>query len=87
MANADSRSITASIWPGFKKQEKAYALGDKRELFVDDFFIDSLNGDVSQRVHELIPDEVVLTLDEPHEYSNNSGCFNSLIYDGKRYLY
>jgi hypothetical protein len=50
MANADSRSITASIWPGFEKPEKAYALGDKRELFVDDFFIDSLNSPIFLRI-------------------------------------
>ena len=49
MANANSRSITASVWQGFEKPEKAYALGNKRELFVDDFFIESLNGDVSQK--------------------------------------
>lgn len=87
MANANSRSITAPVWEGFGTRNGVYELGDKRELFVDDFFIESLSGDVASRVHEMIPDEVVLTLDEPHEYSNNSGCFNSLLYDGKRYLY
>ena len=64
-----------------------YFLGGKRELFVDDFFIHSLTGDVTKKVHEMIPDDVVLVLDEPHEYSNNSGCYNSIIYDGERYLY
>ena len=66
---------------------KVYFLGGKRELFVDDFFIHSLTGDVTKKVHEMIPDDVILVLDEPHEFSNNSGCYNSIIYDGERYLY
>ena len=74
-------------WGGFPRTDAVYDLGAKRELFVDDFFIRSLDGDVSRRVHKLIPDEVILTLDEPHEFTNNSGCYNSLLYDGKRYLY
>ena len=65
-----------------------YALGSKRELFVDDFFISTLAGEVYRKLHEPIPDEIVLTLDEPHELTNNAGgSYNSLIYDGKRYLY
>ena len=65
-----------------------YALGDRRELFVDDFFIDRLDGDVTKKLHSPEPDNVILTLDEPHETSNDAGCaFNSLLYDGKRYIY
>ena len=65
-----------------------YALGSKRELFVDDFFVSALSGEVCRKLHEPIPDDIVLTLDEPHELTNNAGgAYNSLIYDGKRYLY
>lgn len=86
MANAESRSKAAEVWNGFEKKS-VYDLGGKRELFVDDFFVSSLTGELGAKVHEMIPDEVILTLDEAHEYSNNSGCFNTLLFDGKRYLY
>ena len=65
-----------------------YDLGSKRELFVDDFFISSLSGEVSKKLHELIPDDIILTLDEPHEKTNNAGgSYNTLLFDGKRYIY
>lgn len=71
-----------------KHQKRIYSLGSKRELFVDDFFIDRLEGAVSKRLHEPIPDNLILTLDEPHERTNNAGgSYNSLLYDGKRYIY
>ena len=63
-----------------------YDLGTKRELFVDDFFIHSLAGNVQKKLHELIHDDIVMTLDQPHEYTNCSSSYNSIIYDGKRYL-
>lgn len=65
-----------------------YTLGNKRELFVDDFFIRDLSGEVSRKLHEPIPDEIVLTLDAPHEKTNNAGgSYNTLLFDGKRYIY
>jgi hypothetical protein len=63
-----------------------YDLGSRRELFVDRFFIHSLQGSVRQQLHELIPDEIVMTLDEPHEWTNDSLCYNSILFDGRRYL-
>lgn len=64
-----------------------YELGTKRELFVDDFFICRLCGNVSKQIHQPTPDDIVMTLDEPHEMTNSSGCYNSIVYDGKRYLF
>lgn len=73
---------------GYSAPEKVYELGDKRELFVDDFFIRSLEGDAVRRTHEMIPDDIILTLDEPHENTNNSAAsYSSLLYDGERYLF
>lgn len=69
-----------------KDVQMVYDLGSKRELFTDDFFVSSLEGDVRKKVHQLIPDEVVITLDEPHEITNTSSSYNSIIFDGKRYL-
>jgi len=68
--------------------ENIYPLGGKRELFVDDFFIDRLEGAAGRRLHEPVPDDLILTLDEPHELTNNAGgSYNSLLWDGKRYIY
>lgn len=64
----------------------AYDLGEKRELFIDDFFIHSLEGNVRKKVHRLIPDDVIMTLDEPHEFTNSSSSYNAILFDGKRYL-
>ena len=62
------------------KEKTIYPLGRKRELFVDDFFIDRLDGAVSERLHEPVPDDIILTLDEPHEMTNNAGgSSNSLL--------
>ena len=70
------------------EKKTIYPLGRKRELFVDDFFIDRLDGEVSRRLHEPVPDDIILTLDEPHEMTNNAGgSYNSLLWDGKRYIY
>lgn len=68
-------------------EREVYALGDRRELFVDDFFIAELSGDAVKRLHSPEPENTILTLDEPHEDSNNAGAFNSVLYDGKRYIY
>lgn len=64
-----------------------YDLGSKRELFVDDFFIASMEGDVRRRLHKLIPDEIILQQDEPHEQGNYPGTYSSIIFDGKRHLF
>lgn len=64
-----------------------YELGDKRELFIDNFFIKSLEGDVRKKLHNPVPDEIVMTLDEPHEMSNRTASsYTSIIFDGSRYL-
>ena len=84
-------SLAVFIPQGVAKEKKNgtpfYDLGDKRELFVDNFFISSLEGDVRQKLHSPVPDEIVLSLNEPHEKSNDTASsYSSIIYDGKRYL-
>ena len=64
-----------------------YDLGSKRELFADDFFIGTLLGNCQRRINNPLPDDIVFTLDEEHEKCNSSSCFNSIIFDGKRYLF
>ena len=67
-------SLAVFIPQGVAKEKKNgtpfYDLGDKRELFVDNFFISSLEGDVRQKLHSPVPDEIVLSLNEPHEKSH-----------------
>lgn len=40
-------------------------LGQRRELFVDDFLIDSLSGDIRLHLHEPVPAEMALRLNKP----------------------
>ena len=49
--------------------ETVIDIGSRRELFVDDFLIDRLSGDIEMRLHHPVAREVVLTLDEPWEGS------------------
>ncbi len=59
------------------------AIGSRRELFIDDFLIDRLQGKAEQRLHEPQPQDVVLVHDAPWE---GSGCgYHSLFKDGDRY--
>lgn len=46
---------------------EAVEIGDRLELFVDDFLVDSMTGDAERRLHHPVPREVVLTLDQPWE--------------------
>ena len=41
-------------------------IGARRELFVDDWLIDHLDG-AEQRLHQPVPQEIAITFDEPHE--------------------
>ncbi|MBR2509657.1 MAG: hypothetical protein IKB71_07905 [Lentisphaeria bacterium] len=83
--------LLTAIMPLCMAKEKGnknmvYDLGAKRELFIDNFFINSLEGDVRQQIHKLIPEEIVLTTDERHEDSNNTS-YESIVFDGRRYLF
>lgn len=45
----------------------AVDIGDRRELFIDDFLVDDLKGGAERRLHHPQPQEVVLHLDKPWE--------------------
>ena len=62
-------------------------LGGRRELFVDDAFVSMMSEGVTRRLHQPAPDQIVLTLDAPHEDCNCAGSYDSIVYDGTRYLY
>lgn len=59
------------------------AIGDRLELFVDDFLIAEMSGDVSQHLHQPEPKEVVLTTDKPWE--GNTCAYYSIFQDGDLY--
>ncbi len=54
--------------------------GTRLELFVDDFLIEKINGDVSQHLNHPEPKEVVLVTDEPWE--GNTCAYYTIFRDG-----
>ena len=59
-------------------------IGSRRELFVDDYLIDTLKGQAQLRLHHPEPREIVLKLDAPWEGSGSSG-YHSVFRDGELY--
>jgi hypothetical protein len=59
------------------------AIGSRLELFVDDYLIDKMTGDVRQYVHRPEPKEVVLVTGQPWE--GNTCAYYTIFQDGDRY--
>lgn len=59
-------------------------IGSRRELFVDDFLIERLEGRAELRLNHPEPREIVLVLDAPWEGSGSSG-YHSVFRDGDIY--
>jgi len=58
----------------------ALYIGDRLELFVDDFLIDKLTGTAARRLHKPTPREVVFTFDRPWE--GNTCAYFTIFCDG-----
>ncbi len=58
-------------------------IGSRLELFVDDFLIEMMNGDVAQHLHRPEPKEVVLVTDAPWE--GNTSAYYTIFRDVDRY--
>ena len=58
-------------------------VGSRLELFVDDFLIGEMSGDVTQHLHKPVPKDVVLTTDKPWE--GNTCAYYSIFQDGDLY--
>ncbi len=69
------------VAPGDKP---VYEIGQRRELFVDDFLIDGTSGRIERRLHRPDPREVVLTLDRPWE--GQTSAYFAMVQDGVRVL-
>jgi hypothetical protein len=59
------------------------AIGDRRELLVDDFLVDKLSGGARLQLHHPTPQEIVLKTDAPWE--GNACGYPSVFQDGKLY--
>jgi hypothetical protein len=58
-------------------------IGSRRELFVDDFLIDRLDGKASLVLHHPQPQEIALVHDAPWEGSGSG--YHSVFQDGEKY--
>lgn len=54
-------------------------IGSRRELMVDDFLVAALSGEVGHRLHQPIPQNVILTTDRVWEGNMNN--FNTIIHE------
>ncbi|HOD52192.1 MAG TPA: hypothetical protein PLJ71_20370 [Candidatus Hydrogenedentes bacterium] len=58
-------------------------VGPRLELLVDDFLVESVTGAAAFRLHEPVPQEIVITHDEPWE--GNSCSYHTIFQDGPLY--
>jgi hypothetical protein len=66
-----------------KDPGSAIAIGDRRELLVDEFLVDKLSGEARLQLHQPVPLEIVLKTDAPWE--GNACGYPSVFQDGKLY--
>jgi len=59
-------------------------LGSRRELLVDDYLIERIEGRASLRLHQPTPREIALVFDEPWE-GNSCGAYHTVFVDDGRY--
>lgn len=64
--------------------KSVYDIGQRRELFVDDFLIEGMSGGIQRRLHHPDPREVVLKLDQPWE--GQTSAYFAAVRDGDRVL-
>jgi hypothetical protein len=67
---------------GFSAADEPIAIGDRRELFVDDLMVDSMKK-VTLKMHEPVRREVSITFDKPWE--GNGGGYTTVFQDGDKY--
>lgn len=66
-----------------KDSRSPIAIGDRRELLVDDFLVEKLSGGARLRLHQPVPREIVLKTDAPWE--GNACGYPSVFQDGELY--
>jgi len=75
--------LTMVSAPDAKDAGSTIAIGDRRELLVDDFLVDKLSGGARLHLHQPVPQEIVLRTDAPWE--GNACGYPSVFQDGKLY--
>ena len=70
------------FWTSTAPADEPIALGDRRELFVDDYLIDSMTN-VTLKLHKPARKEVAVTFDQPWE--GNGGGYTTVFQDGDKY--
>ena len=75
--------LAACLVPISLSAAEPIEIGNRLELFVDDYLIDTVTGDIEQQLIRPEPREVVLVTDKPWE-GNTSGYY-TLMQDGQRY--
>ncbi|MBD3672796.1 MAG: hypothetical protein HUJ26_04655 [Planctomycetaceae bacterium] len=71
--------LSAFLFPESVIAEEPIEIGSRRELFVDNFLIQSLDGDAKQVLQQPTPHEVVLVTDKPWE--GNTCAYYSIFQD------
>lgn len=71
-----------ALWASVVPADEPISLGDRRELFVDDYLIDSMTN-VTLKMHEPVRREVAITFDRPWE--GNGGGYTTVFQDGDKY--
>ena len=80
-------SAQAQVWPAIAQESggsaEPIAIGSRRELFIDDYLIDRLEGRAEQRLQQPQPRDLAIEHDAAWE---GSGCgYHSVFQDGGRY--
>jgi hypothetical protein len=76
--------LAATCLSTLAKAEGPIALGTRRELLVDDFLLDRVEGQAAPRLHRPTMREIVLVFDQPWE-GNSSGAYATVFVDEGRY--
>ena len=71
------------VWASSLIAADPIVIGDRRELFVDDYLIERLGGEAKQVLQIPEPREVVLTCDQPWE--GNTSAYFTVLADGDGY--
>jgi hypothetical protein len=78
-----ARGVVPSAQAETTDETQVIDIGTRRELFIDTFLIDRMEGKAVQRLHHPVPREVALVHDEPWE-GTGSG-YHSVFQDGDKY--
>lgn len=89
LMSGPSLKSNAEHGPGLKTPEADSAsnspipIGSRLELFIDNYLIEKLTGDIELRLQKPVAQEIVMTHDQPWE---GSGCgYKSIFKDGNKY--